>query len=497
MIYDYSFYNGDPVSVVTFYGNLILTFIIIFMERKQPSSTYAWLMFLWIFPIIGFLFYIMFSQKFSSRRIYKFRAQQIREVKEEVTAQAEELREPLSKDSPLYPFRKYKDNIEFQNNVSHSLFTPDNSVEIFTDGKALFMKMLDDFRAAETSINVEFYILKYDGIGKEFIDTLAQKAREGVQVRVLYDELGSRKLPRKARKLLREAGAAEGPFLPSKLVTISKFFTLRLNYRDHRKIAVIDGKIGYIGGYNVGDEYLGLDKKFGYWRDTHIRITGPAATELQLRFLSDWTTNNSEIANEPIKKNLDMLLPVVQGTGDVGIQIVASGPDTVNQNIKQGYIKMINDAKHHIYITSPYFVLDESINEALRIALLSGVEVEIIIPDKPDHPFIYPTTLSYAGQLITYGAKVYTYQNGFVHAKLMCIDDELSVVGSCNFDIRSFSLNFECSAFLYSRDITAQLISDFEHDTTLSRHYSLNDYLGRSSVQKMKESLSRLLAPVL
>ncbi|MGI6108819.1 MAG: cardiolipin synthase [Eubacteriaceae bacterium] len=490
-------YSGSFMGQLTFWVNVGLTITIIFLERKQPSSTYAWLMFLWVFPVLGFIFYVLFSQKFSSRKIYRFRANQIKETKEEVLKQAEELKHRIPRTSPIYPFRKYKDNIEFQNNVSHSLFTPDNEVEIFTDGKALFMKMLDDFRAAKTSINVEFYILKYDGIGKDFIDTLAAKAREGVQVRVLYDELGSRRLPPKARKLLRESGAAEGAFLPSKFAHLIKFFTLRLNYRDHRKIAVIDGKTGYIGGFNVGDEYLGLHKKFGYWRDTHIRIEGPAVTELQLRFIEDWTTNKFEIKNQPIKENLNMLLPVVPGKGDVGIQIVASGPDTVNQNIKQGYIKMINDARHHIYITSPYFVLDESINEALKIALLSGVAVDIIVPDKPDHPFIYPTTMSYAGQLVPYGANVYTYQNGFVHAKLMCIDEELSVVGSCNFDIRSFALNFECSAFLYSREITTQLINDFEHDKTLSMHYTLTAYNNRGKIQKIKESISRLLSPLL
>lgn len=488
---------GDPYAIFTLIVNLILTFVIIFLERKQPSSTYAWLLFLWVFPYFGFIFYLLFSQRFSSHRVYHFKKNTIEKINEAVTEQAKEIQNGIPEDSPLYRFREYRDNIEYQNNVSHALFTADNAVEILTDGTELFERLLEDCENATSSINIEFYIFKNDQIGRTLMDVLKRKAAEGVQVRVLYDEMGSRLLKYYYVYKMKKAGIAMSPFMPSKFGPIAKYVQIRLNYRDHRKICVIDGKIGYIGGFNVGDEYLGRYNKFGYWRDTHLRIRGSAVAEMQSRFLQDWNTTKEEIPGKPVEENLKMLFPPIEPAGDVGIQIVASGPDTVNQNIKQGYLKMINDAKERILITSPYFVLDESVNEALKIALLSGVEVSILIPDKPDHPFILPTTMSYAGALIPYGAKVYQYRNGFVHSKLMVVDQELSVIGSCNFDIRSFSLNFECSAFVYDKEVNRKLAEDFEHDLKLSKRYTLENYRHRSQLQIFRESISRLLSPLL
>ncbi len=489
---------GRPLTILTLVINLLLTFLIIFWERKKPSSTYAWLLFLWIFPIVGFVFYILFSQKFSSRKVYRYRMKQM-EVHEDklAEAQAKMIRDGIPKDSPLYRFREYADNIEYQNNVCDAVFTADNDVKVITDGTVFFDVLMKNIEEAKETINIEFYIFKSDKIGKDMINLLIKKALEGVQVRILYDEIGSRLLSFRSIYRMKQAGIAISPFLPSKLTLFSRYFQLRINYRDHRKVVVIDGKTGYIGGFNIGDEYVGRSNRFGYWRDTNLKIEGPAVSQMQLRFLTDWATNKADIPGMPVSEYQDILLPKLHSEGDVGVQIVASGPDTVNQNIKQGYLKMINDAKKHIYITSPYFVLDDTMLEALKIALLSGVKVYIMIPSKPDHPFILPTTLSYAGELLTYGAKVYQYQNGFVHSKVMCVDDALSVVGSCNFDIRSFALNFECSAFLYSKEINHKLIEDFQKDVLLSKEYTLDEYKHKSIMQAFRESVSRLLSPLL
>jgi len=271
---------------------------------------------------------------------------------------------------------------------------------------------------------------------------------------------------------------------------------LRGNYRNHRKIVVIDGVTGFVGGFNIGNEYLGLEKKMGYWRDTHLKIVGSAAYELQHRFLLDWrASSNEELLIDDTK--LNHYFPTISQKSGAGIQIVSSGPDNINQQIKQGFLRMINTAEDYILIQSPYFVPDESILEALKIALLSGIDVRIMIPNKPDHIFIYWVTLAYVGELIEYGAKIFIYENGFLHAKTIVVDDSVCSVGSCNFDIRSFRLNFETNAFIYDRKVAIHLKNIFVEDIKKCTYYNKELYRNRSRRVKIKESISRLFSPLL
>ena len=266
-----------------------------------------------------------------------------------------------------------------------------------------------------------------------------------------------------------------------------------MNNRNHRKLVIIDGNVGYVGGFNIGDEYLGLDPKFGYWRDTHLRITGSAVYSMQIRFILDWNqaSHRYDIAYEP------NLFPPHEQIGHAGIQIVTSGPDSEFEQIKQGYMKLILSAKESVLIQTPYFIPDASLLDALRIACLAGKDVKIMIPNKPDHAFVYWATLSHIGELLKAGAKVYIYDNGFIHAKTMVIDEEVCSVGTANIDVRSFRLNFEVNAFLYSKKISKQLVDAFNHDITLSHLLTLEEYNKRSGYIKFKESISRLLSPIL
>src|SRR5690606_24552595 len=237
---------------------------------------------------------------------------------------------------------------------------------------------------------------------------------------------------------------------------------------------IIDGKIGYIGGFNIGDEYLGKSEKFGYWRDTHLRIQGDAVKMMQIRFILDW--------NQASRHHIEYDDRYFIGgeKGDVGVQIVSSGPDADWEQIKYGYIKMIMSAKESVYIQTPYFIPDESLMDALRIAALSGVKIKIMIPNKPDHMFVYWATLSSIGELLNEGAEVYIYQNGFLHAKTIVVDEKLSSVGTANIDVRSFRLNFEVNAFLYDIDIAKKLVDAFEKDVLLSTQMTKSLYEKRS-----------------
>ena len=350
---------------------------------------------------------------------------------------------------------------------------------------------------AKKYINIQFYIFRDDEIGNEIIDILIDKAKKGVEVRLLYDAVGSKLFSDKSIHKLKKAGVKVGVFFPS----FMKIINFNLNYRNHRKIVVIDDKIGFIGGNNVGDEYLGKSPKFGYWRDTHLKITGDAVHDLNIRFILDWryTTKEDLVLNKYFNNEENVNLNSYKLDGDIGVQIVSSGPDISElDEIKYGYIKMIQKAKEYIYIQTPYFILDRTLTDTLKIACFSGVDVRIMIPSKPDHPFVYWASSSYAGELLKYGAKLYNYDhNAFLHAKTVVVDDCVCSIGTANFDIRSFELNFEINAFMYSSKIAKQQRKIFENDILKSKEITLDMYNSRSRYVRVKESISRLLSPIL
>ena len=318
---------------------------------------------------------------------------------------------------------------------------------------------------------------------------LEKKAEEGIEVKMLYDDMGSRDLRKKDLKKFRQKGGHAESFFPSKLPLIN----LRMNNRNHRKIVVIDGTIGYVGGFNVGDEYLGKSKKFGYWRDTHLRIKGDAVNALQLRFILDW---NSQSTRDNLTYE-SRYFPDVDSGGTIGIQIASSGPDEDWEQIKYGYLKMISSAKESIYIQSPYFIPDQAFLDSIKIAALGGVDVNIMVPNKRDHPFVYWATLKNVASLLEAGVNVYHYDNGFLHSKTLVIDDEVASVGTANMDNRSFTLNFEVNAFIYDEGVARSLKQAFINDMKLSNKLTSEEYAKRNLLVKFKEGISQLLSPIL
>src|SRR5699024_5611477 len=265
----------------------------------------------------------------------------------------------------------------------------------------------------------------------------------------------------------------------------------KLNYRNHRKIAVIDGSIGYTGGINIGDEYLGMNKKFGYWRDTHIRVEGTAVYMLQMVFLTDWYYNTKEIL---LTKRF---FPKIGYCGDSMVQVVASGPDSDWEAIHYAYFSAICQAKKSIYIETPYFIPDESLLKALNTAALSGIDVRIIFPKIADHKIVNTASYSYFNDILKSGGKVYLYTKGFIHSKVIIIDDKIASTGSANMDLISFMLNFEINAFIYDKQVIDVMTKDFLEDMNNSEELNIKDFNNRSMTQKLKESIARLFSPIL
>ncbi len=475
--------------------NFLIILNLIFRENKSIETIVAWTTVLTILPAFGILLFILVGRGIAKNNMFKIKEKEDKIIKENIANSQKQLWSSCKHDKTL---KRNIDIIYTLTNSNYSHYSNNNSVDIYDKSCDFFDSLLNELRNAKKYINIQFYIFKDDNIGNQIIDILIDKAQEGVEVRLLYDAVGSKLLSNKTVARLRKHGVKTGTFFPSVL----KIINFNLNYRNHRKIVVIDGNVAFLGGNNVGDEYLGKDSKFGEWRDTHLRLTGDCVIDLNIRFILDWRYTTQEELD--LSKYFRNSTESNSTSGDnsnnnVGIQIVSSGPDiTELDEIKYGYIKMMQKAKKYIYIQSPYLILDRTIIDTLKIACLSGVDVRIMIPSKPDHPFVYWASCSYAGELLKFGAKVYTYgEDAFLHAKTIVIDDSICSIGTANMDIRSFELNFEVNAFIYSKDISKKQREIFENDIKVSKEITLESYNSRSRFMKTKEGVSRLLSPLL
>ena len=467
--------------------NLLTMAFMIFKEKRSTNSIIAWILILYLAPYVGFIVFILIGRKMNNANMFGFKNAELNTFKSYLNKNEE--KNKYNKES-LY--EKNKDMILALEAMDYSPYRNDNNVSMYSDGKLFFNELLESLKKAKKSINIEFYIFKNDDIGTKILNVLEEKAKEGVEVRLLYDSVGSRSLSRNVLNKLINEGGKVGEFFPSWL----KFININMNFRNHRKIVVIDNNVGFVGGFNVGDEYLGKDSKFGYWRDTHIKFTGSAVNDLNLRFLADWRyATKEEVSLEEIFEANEEN----SNSNNVGMQIVSSGPNLSDKyEIKMAYLKMIQKAKKYLYIQSPYLIIDNSISDSLKLAAASGVDVKIMIPGKGDHPFVYWANLVYAGDLIKEGIRVFHYdKNAFLHAKTVVIDDEVCSIGTANMDTRSFELNFEVSSFIYSEKIAKEQKYEFENDMKRCEELTLEKYQNRSRIVKIKESLSRLFSDVL
>lgn len=470
------------VVILLMLVNMISVFSLIFIERKDPTTTWAWLLILLLIPGVGFIVYLLLGQNLSRQKI--FREKKI--IDKTRAAGLEEMQEIHGIKMELQD--EYSDLILMNYNQCGSIYTTGNEVKTYISGEKKFHDLIKDIRLAKSFIHIEYYIFRFDDLGKAIIDELKSKVDEDVEVRLLVDGMGSKNLKQKEIRYIKSLGIKFSIFFPGAFPRINT----RINYRNHRKIVVIDGEIGYVGGFNVGNEYVNRGHQFKFWRDTHLKVKGQAVNELNKRFILDWDYASNENFDNIIK-----YFPKPKEYGRVGMQIVSSGPDHMDEYIKIAYMKIINNARKYVYIQTPYLVPDEPILEALRISALSGVDVRIIVPDKPDHFFMEWVLSANIANLIDYGVKIYRYNNGFIHSKTIVSDDIVSSIGTANMDNRSFRLNFEVNAFIYDGVVAKEQSKIFLNDQKFSTFVTKEAYEKRSRVLRIKESLIKLVSPIL
>lgn len=466
--------------------NICFGISIVFFERKTPEIALAWLTLLVFIPLLGFLFYLAFGQNFYRARLFRMKGAGDQKVLDLVTGQLAEVArlEKVPGDEQLFRFLRVIRMLLVSN---HAVVSDNNTIEIYTNGHDKFKALFAAIEGAKEFVHVEYYYISADGLGTEMAALLTRKAKEGVEVRVLVDGLPFSVVPPSFWRPFLEAGGKKAVFFPGFL----RYINFRFNNRNHRKIVVIDGKTAFCGGFNVGDEYIGR-RELGFWRDTHIKIDGDAAHLLELRFIMDWN-----FASEDHIDPSPRYFPKTDGTGSAAVQIVSSGPDHQHNQIKLAYLHLINSASESVCIQSPYFVPDQSLIDALRLAAQSGIDVKIMIPCKPDHLFVYTVNHAWIRDLLDAGVKAYTYNDGFIHAKTLVIDGAVASVGSANWDIRSFKLNFETNALIYNPVIAKQLWEIFEEDLTHSTEITPESLAKRPLLEKVWEPIARLFSPVL
>lgn len=470
---------------------LLVSYRVIF-DTQNTAKALAYLLLVVFVPIIGIIIYFSFGVNYRIRKMYDKKLMLNESFQDDLEKRLISYSKGVLKggDESVQDNKKLV-NLILKENLSP--LTDNNKVKLLINGEEKFPEVLKCIAQAKQHIHIEYYIFEDDNIGKQLIELLIQKKAEGVEVRFIYDDFGSRSIRKKQVKRLREAGVKVFPFYKIKLIA----FANRINYRNHRKIIVIDGHTSFVGGINVSDRYINTEpnKNKTYWRDTHLKIEGPATWYLQYLFLCDWNF----CAKDEMSIN-DILFPIRESfhsSEDKNVQITASGPDSDVPTIKFALLQAINLAEKEVLITTPYFIPSGSIMDALLIAAKSGVKVKLLVPDQSDSKIVNAAACSYYSDLLISSAEIYRYQKGFVHAKTMVVDNEIAIIGTANMDVRSFDLNFEVNAIVYDEEIADQLRTAFYKDLEDSVKINLDEWKNRPTHLRFLDKLARLFSPML
>jgi len=484
-----NFLGDGPVWLILdliLFITIIVMVVVIILENQDPIKTISWILVLFLLPLLGIILYIYLGVNPRKRKLISLKEMEDRMSLDRLIRDQRLL---LSAEVFL-PDGKLSSKKQLMNlllNNSKAIITEHNQVRVLNNGRQTFGSIIYELENARDHIHLEFYIIEDDQIGNKIKDILIKKSLAGLEVKVLYDDVGSWSLSRRYIREMTSSGIKVMNFMPVKTYA----FANKVNYRLHRKIIVVDGKVGFVGGLNIADRYLrGLGKN-NRWRDIHLRIEGDAVRSLQALFLMDWNFANR--TSDYDKR----YFPDHQVTDRKLVQIVASGPDSDWQSIMQAYFAAIATADNHVYISTPYFLPNESIMTAMKTAALAGVDVKLLMPEKNDSWIVGRSSRSYLKELLQAGVKVYFYLKGFTHSKLLVVDDLFSSVGTANMDIRSFNQDFEVNALIYDETLSRQLKLDFLDDIAQSKEILINEWEQRSFWEKSQESVARIFSPLL
>jgi cardiolipin synthase len=475
------------IASLTLYALVMCVFLI--SENRRPQTTLAWMLVLFFLPGIGLLIYLLFGRE---RKAFSKRNKLLMQ---DLEANALPLLSPIlsRQDAALVRLETQsvsrKKLMKLVRRNSPSALTTRNRVEIQQDAAKFYPSLVEDIKAARHSIHLQYFIWAVDPFTDGLKQILIEKAREGIEVRLLYDPIGSQ--AHVGRSYVRDMLAAGIRMAPT-----SPFYHLHtISYRNHRKITVIDGAISYTGGMNIGREQLDGGEGFDSWRDTQVRLVGESAAVLQAVFMVDWYNAVGENLFAPEYFPKAAMEPA---DGDVPVQILTSGPDSQWAAIRQLYGFMTVSAQRHVYLQTPFFIPDATIAEALRAAALSGVDVKVMLSARPSGNRLPDwASNTYIEDIVAAGVRVFLYEKGYLHAKTISIDSEICSIGSANIDIRSFSINYELNAVIYNEKLARELDADFERDLAYCSEFRIEDYRKRGSLIRFRDSVARLLSPLL
>ena len=454
-------------------------------DGSKPIRIWSWILLIFFVPIFGAIAYFSFGMNLRKRKLFNIKRKIDYERFENFVAKYsnEAEKEVMLRDDVT---KNYVHLIRLLTRVNSSLLSFNNKVRILNDGPDTFEAIFEACEKAKEYIHLQYYIFIKGDLADRFIEIFDRKIKEGVEVRLIYDAVGSFEANQSHFRRLRQIGVAVHPFMPVRFGRLA-----RLNYRNHRKILIVDGEVGFTGGINVDDKYIKDDPALGHWTDTHLRIEGMAVNFLHFVFLADWLF----VSQENLIKAA--MLKYMDPVGDTPIQIVSSGPDTDYPNILQQYLYILYQAKKYVYIVNPYLVPDATLSMALKTVALSGIDVRIIVPERSESAMIHWTVRSYFKRFLDSGARIFLYQKGFIHSKVILSDDRLCSIGTANLDIRSFEQNFEVNALVYDQEMTLEMKAQVARFQADSRELTKAEHDARPNIDIIREKLAKLSSPLM
>lgn len=469
--------------------SIILVCIRIIWDTRSVSKTLAYLLFVIFVPVFGVIFYFSFGINYRKRKIYNKKLIIDKHFQKNLEQRLSENDQKVLATERL-SIKKNRKLIRLLSNqkIERSYVLPNSEIKLLNNGEVFFPLLFDEIRKAKKHIHIEFYIYEDDNIGNQLKDLLIQKAKEGVEIRFIYDDFGSKSIRKTIAKELTKNGIQAYPFHKIKLIYLAN----RMNYRNHRKIVIIDGITSFIGGINVSDRYINNAEDKLYWRDTNLMIKGFSSLTLQRVFLSDWNFSSNE--NLTINANY-FPFNEIENPENYYAQIVSSGPDSDLPNILYSIIQAVNSAQKEVLLTTPYYIPDTSLQEALIIAALSGIDIKLLVPKIGDSKIVNIATQSFFDDLLKAGVQIYLYEKGFIHAKTFVVDGKLASIGTANLDMRSFDLNFEVSALVYDKQIAQQVRNSFYKDLENSIPIDTERWSNRPKLKRITEKIVRLVSP--